>query len=109
MNLMLPICSRAASWAASKERAGLDGGPQAGINHRGGEAGDRFVLRAVAAEAAFEKGDGVDREVVAAKRRVAGEERVERLTRSAAPAGEGDVRVESAALGRQADADADAL
>src|SRR3954471_25025895 len=50
---VLPICSRAASGPAMKERAGLDGGPRALVNQRGGIVGDRFIVRAVAAKPAF--------------------------------------------------------
>ena len=61
----------------TRERVGLDGGPLAAVNRSGGVSGDRLIMRAAVAEAAFVESDGVDREVIAPQGGVAGEERVE--------------------------------
>ena len=87
------------------ERNVEEGG--AWLNRR--KCANRLIMRAVAAEVALVEVEGVDRERLADQGGVAREEGVERGRGPAAPAREGDVRVEGAALGRQAGTDADAL
>ena len=60
-------------------------------------------MRAVAGEVAFEQGEGVDLERVGDEGGVAIEEAGSLVRAAPFPAGEGDVRVERAALGLEAD------
>ena len=69
--------------------------------------GDRLIMRAIAAEVALVEVEGADDEWLADQRRLAGEVGVERDGGAAAAARQGDVGMEGAALGREANADAD--
>ena len=66
-------------------------------------------MSAVAGEAAFEEGEGVDREGFGSETSVAFEEPLDCWRRAAVPAGEGDVRVKGAMLGLEPGGDAGAL
>src|SRR5260221_2152670 len=70
---------------------------------------DLLVVGDVARQAAFEEGEGVDRERLGGEAGLALEEAGDLARAAALPAGQRDVRVKGAALGIETDGDASAL
>jgi len=74
-----------------------------------GIVGNHLMMGALPSQVAFEQGEAIDQEWLAAKCRMAGQKRIERGSGPPSPPGEGDVRVEGAAFRSDADTDAGAL